>query len=380
MTLRVIKIGTSLLRGSKEKSDIQIINSYSNYLAETIKKGEKIVLVTSGAVGLGSIKLGLKQRPIDVVSLQATAAIGQGHLMSLYQSAMKLHGITVAQILLTRSDLKSKKGYDNASNTLLKLLEWGVMPIVNENDTVSKEELCFGDNDTLSALVASAINADQLILLTDIDRLYSSDPKKDSTAYPIAEVHYPDGLTTLEAQATNSKGGTWGTGGITTKLSAARIATDSGITVQLADGRDPRVLYELLNGSKIGTVFHPSPTPIRSRKSWLAHALKPLGDLHIDEGACFALQHKGASLLLVGVKSIHGEFRANQPVRLLNPDGNELARGLCSLSSSELLDAKTSSLRTKRSPIVMHRDFMVITSRKSIQSFKENNDSPLKAL
>ncbi|WP_320674512.1 glutamate 5-kinase [Prochlorococcus sp. MIT 1341] len=378
MSLWVIKIGTSLLRGTKERSTIDMINSYSKYIASSIQKGEKVVLVTSGAVGLGSHKLGLRQRPGDVVSLQATAAIGQGYLMSLYEAAMGRHKAMVAQILLTRSDLESKQGYCNASNTLRKLLEWGVMPVVNENDTVSQEELRFGDNDTLSALVASAINADQLILLTDIDRLYSSDPRKDANAYPITEVHYPDGLTTLEAQTKGAKGGSWGTGGITTKLAAARIATDSGITVHLTDGRDPKALDEMLNGSRGGTVFYPSPKPFPSRKSWLAHALKPQGDLHIDEGACKALQNKGASLLLVGVKKIVGEFTANQPVRLLSPDGSELARGLCSLSSAKILQEKITTTSSGRSPIVIHRDFMVITRREVDNSNRETQDPSLK--
>ncbi len=378
MSLWVVKIGTSLLRGTKDKTTTEMIYAYCDCLAENIQKGEKIILVTSGSVGLGSKCLELSQRPEDVVSLQAAAAIGQGHLMSLYQTAMAKHKKLVAQILITRSDLEAREKYQNASNTLRKLLEWGVMPIVNENDTLSQEELRFGDNDTLSALVATAVNADQLILLTDVDRLYSSDPRKNPSAFPITDVHNARELNSLESKTTDSKGGSWGTGGITTKLAAARIATQSGITVHLADGRQPNFLNQLLNGTRGGTVFHPSTKPLPNKKSWLAHALKPIGALHIDEGASNALINKGASLLLVGIKKVEGEFTANQPVKVINQKGEELARGLCSLSSNELLKNRNSDALVERSPVVMHRDVMVITRKETGQSSQDNYDPPWK--
>ncbi len=359
MTRWVIKVGTSLLRGSKGSSTAQVIQSYCSCIAASKERGDQVILVTSGAVGLGCIQLKIKNRPEDLIELQASAAVGQGHLMGLYEKAMKAHNFNVAQILLTRADLSSRKNYRNASNTLKKLLEWDVLPVINENDALSDEELRYGDNDTLSALVAIAVEADQLILLTDVDQLYSSDPKVDAKAKPISDVHYPNLLKTPEEDTQYL--GNWGTGGIKTKLSAARIATASGITVHLADGRDSHKLEELLRGERGGTVFHPDPKPMKNRKSWLAHALKPLGNIYLDSGACEAIKSRGASLLLVGIQNIDGSFASNEAVRILNPEGQEIARGITSLSSESLTNALKSSLDSDRSPVVIHRDVLVIT-------------------
>ena len=370
MTLRVVKIGTSLLRGEGGLSTVEVIERLTSALAQSLKRGDRAVLVSSGAVGLGCHRLGLETRPDDVVGLQAAAAIGQGHLMGIYDQAMGSHGHAVAQVLLTRSDLSDRRSYHSASATLHQLLDWQVLPIVNENDTVSSAELRFGDNDTLSALVATALGADELILLTDVDRLYSADPRMDSSATPITDVHHPDHLAALEEGA--GDGGRWGTGGMTTKLAAARIATASGITVHLADGRRADVLENLLNGGRGGTVFHPHPEPLGNRKSWLAHALKPQGNLHLDHGACAAVQTRGASLLMVGVKRLEGSFAANQPVSLLDPDGTEFARGLCSLSSDALHQAllaggPTAEEPRRRSPVVVHRDVLVLLDTPTIR-------------
>ena len=359
MTLRVVKVGTSLLRGDDGDSTSAVIHRLTDALAASLKAGDRTVLVSSGAVGLGCRRLGLSHRPDNVVALQAAAAVGQGHLMGLYEEAMARHGQAVAQVLLTRSDLADRRSYRTASATLLQLLAWGVLPVVNENDTVSAAELRFGDNDTLSALVAAAVEADELILLTDVDRLYTADPRIDATAHPITDVHHPSELARLQEGA--GDGGRWGTGGMTTKLAAARIATASGITVHLADGRRPRVLEELLEGGRGGTVFHPHPEPLGNRKSWLAHALKPQGGLRLDAGACHALKHRGASLLLVGITAVEGTFAANQPIQLLAPDGQEVARGLSSMSSESLHHAL--ELRPQSgsgSPVVVHRDVLVL--------------------
>jgi len=364
MTLRVVKVGTSLLRGHNGKTTGEVIGQLSAALAASLQSGDRAVLVTSGAVGLGCNRLGLDRRPDSVVALQAAAAVGQGHLMGLYQEAMARHGKTVAQVLLTRSDLAERRSYRKASATLHQLLDWGVLPVVNENDTVSAAELRFGDNDTLSALVAAAVEADELILLTDVDRLYSADPRTDATARPISDVHHPAELEALQRGA--GGGGRWGTGGMTTKLAAARIATASGITVHLADGREPQVLERMLQGARGGTVFHPHPQPLGNRKSWLAHALQPQGGIHLDAGACRAITHRGASLLLVGVTAVEGDFTANQPVRLLDPDGHEVARGLSSLSSETLeLALQTSDTEASQeggSPVVVHRDGLVLSA------------------
>ena len=370
MTLRVVKVGTSLLRGQKGQTTADVIDQLTTALAESLDRGDRAVLVSSGAVGLGCRRLGRERRPEGVVGLQAAAAIGQGHLMGIYDQAMARHGRAVAQVLLTRSEIADRRSYTSASATLHQLLDWEVLPIVNENDTVSSAELRFGDNDTLSALVAAAVGADELILLTDIDSLYSADPRVDATAKPISDVHHPDELAELEEGA--GDGGRWGTGGMTTKLAAARIATASGITVHLADGRQPGVLEELLDGGRGGTVFHPHPEPLGSRKSWLAHALEPMGNLRLDAGACQALRERGASLLLVGVQAIEGSFGSNQPVTLMDPDGQELARGLSSMSSDDLdralaAAADQSADNKTNSPVVVHRDVLVMTATPTIR-------------
>ena len=221
MTIWVLKIGTSLLRGSDKYTTFDIINNYCSYISKAQKKGDKIILVSSGAVGLGCHKMRLDMRPKDIISLQASAAIGQLHLMALYEKAMSKFGYNVAQILLTSSELGSRNSYKSASQTLKRLIEWDVIPIVNENDITSDEELKYGDNDTLSALVATAISADQLILLTDIDHLYSSDPKTDSKAKPIKDINNSTELNKLELVDQQT---TWGTGGIKTKLIAATVS------------------------------------------------------------------------------------------------------------------------------------------------------------
>jgi len=359
MTIWVLKIGTSLLRGSDKYTTFDIINNYCSYISKAQKKGDKIILVSSGAVGLGCHKMRLEMRPKDIISLQASAAIGQLHLMALYEKAMSKFGYNVAQILLTSSELGSRNSYRSASQTLKRLIEWDVIPIVNENDITSDEELKYGDNDTLSALVATAISADQLILLTDIDHLYSSDPKTDSKAKPIKDINNSTELNKLELVDQQT---TWGTGGIKTKLIAAKIATESGIKVQLADGRDPKTLGELLNGKKMGTIFHPHPKPIGNRKSWLSHAIKPVGEIYLDDGASEAIKNKGASLLLVGVKKVSGDFISNQPVKVVNNQGEEIAKGICSMSSDAIKIGINSKSTTTASPLVIHRDVLVLTS------------------
>jgi glutamate 5-kinase len=273
--------------------------------------------------------------------------------MALYQDAFAVRGLVVAHVLLTRGDLASRRRYQNASHTLEQLLSWGVVPVVNENDTLATDELRFGDNDTLSALVAVAVEADELILLTDVDRLYDGDPRTNAQANPIAEVRDLDELNRLSSVATG--GGQWGTGGMTTKLAAARIATSSGIRVRLADGREPAVLDALLAGAAVGTVFQPSSKPLADRKRWLAHALLPKGSLMVDAGAERALRDQGASLLAVGLIAVEGDFRAREAVRLLAADGRELGRGLATLDSDSLR-----GLIGREGVQVVHRDQLAL--------------------
>lgn len=362
---RVIKVGTSLLRGQPGRSTTAVITDLAASLARCHQRGDAIALVTSGAVGLGCTALAMDRRPGDVVALQAAAAVGQGRLMALYQEAFAIRGLTVAQVLLTRGDLASRRRYQNACRTLEQLLGWGVVPIVNENDTLATDELRFGDNDTLSAMVAVAIGAQELVLLTDIDRLYSGDPRHDPEALPIDEVR---DLAELERYGRGAGGGgRWGTGGMGTKITAARIATTSGVRVRLIDGRDPAVLEALLAGERVGTLFHPSPTPLGNRKGWLAHAVLPQGTLLVDEGAANALINRGASLLAVGIRAVEGRFGRHQPVRVLGADGREIGRGLVALGSEELeailgLD-RAAIARTfgTAGDTVIHRDHFVLT-------------------
>ena len=350
---RVVKVGTSVLRGAGGRDTEEVIAELAASLCSLWEREEPVVLVTSGAVGLGCTALGHGERPTELEGLQAAAAVGQGRLMTLYDQAFARHERCVAQVLLTRGDLASRRRYQNACRTLEQLLAWGVTPVINENDTLSTDELRFGDNDTLSALVAVAVQADELVLLTDIDSLYSGDPRSDADARPIATVN---NLAELEALSGVAKGGgRWGTGGMTTKLSAARIATASGIQVRLADGRDPAVLNALLAGEPRGTLFRPSATPLSDRKGWLAHALLPKGTITIDAGAERALLQQGASLLAVGVRQVEGDFSRRDAVRVLSLEGRELARGLSAMNSDELKERKG------QRGLVVHRNHLVIT-------------------
>ncbi|MCP9808451.1 glutamate 5-kinase [Cyanobium sp. HWJ4-Hawea] len=353
---RVIKVGTSLLRGQGERSTAEVVAELAATMAQQQAQGDSLALVTSGAVGLGCIALQMAKRPTELVALQAAAAVGQGRLMAMYQEAFGRDGLAVAQVLLTRGDLASRRRYQNACRTLEQLLSWGVLPVINENDTLASDELRFGDNDTLSALVAVAIGADELILLTDVDGLYSGDPRSDANAKPIHEVLNLRELEQYGQGATG--GGQWGTGGMTTKIAAARIATSSGIRVHLADGRDPAVLKALFAGERLGTVFQPSATPLPDRKGWLAHALMPQGTLQLDPGAETAVLKKGASLLAVGVIGVEGQFGRSDAVRLISADGRELGRGLSALDSEELRQCMG-----KAGIEVVHRDQLVISPR-----------------
>ncbi|MEB3271986.1 MAG: glutamate 5-kinase [Synechococcus sp.] len=362
--IRVIKVGTSLLRGSSDRPTAAVIADLAASFNRQQRRGDRLVLVTSGAVGLGCETLALPKRPVELAALQAAAAVGQGRLMALYQDAFAVRGLAVAQVLLTRGDLASRRRYRRACRTLEQLLDWGVVPVVNENDTLATDELRFGDNDTLSALVAVAVAADELILLTDVDSLYSGDPRTDDTAQAIAEVRDLAELERLSSAA--SGGGPWGTGGMTTKLTAARIATSSGIRVRLADGRDPAVLEALFRGARVGTLFQPSASPLPDRKGWLAHALLPQGALQIDPGAEQALLHRGASLLAVGLEAVEGQFGPGEAVRILGRDGRELGRGLSTLGSAELQQILTGDAADRRrrlaafpAPLV-HRDQLVL--------------------
>ena len=356
----VIKIGTSILRGTNEKSTEQIIEILCESLTNFISKGNKVVLVTSGAVGLGCKKLNLSKRPKELSSLQAVAAVGQVNLMTLYDKTMNKLGHNIAQILITKTDFNSRESFNNASKTLKKLMDLNVVPIVNENDSVANEELKYGDNDTLSALVALAINANKLILLTDIENLYSKDPRNNKDAHPIKEININE-LKIIKDENSKNYNNEWGTGGIATKLIAAEIATKGGVEVQLADGRNENNLIDIFNDKKIGTTFHPVDKPVGNKKSWLSHAIKTVGEIILDEGACLAIEQKGASLLVVGVKGVEGNFTVNQAVRIVNKNKKEVAKGITSMSSDSLKRILNKKETINSSMIVVHRDVLALT-------------------
>lgn len=362
----VVKVGTSILRGDAQRETGTVIAELARVLSHCCQQGRSVVLVSSGAVGLGSRRLGDTRRPRELLQQQVAAAVGQGLLMASYDKAFGVHGQLVAQVLLIRSDFVSRHRYRNATATLRGLLARRVLPIVNENDALATDELRFGDNDTLAARVAVAVAAERLILLTDVDRLYSADPRRDLQASPIHEVRNRAELLSLSQAA--EPGGQWGTGGMTTKLAAARIATAGGITVDLADGRTIAVLEGLLQGGNGGTRFQADALPIPVRKRWLAHGVLPQGRLHLDQGAVKAIEQQGASLLSAGITAVEGCFSSHEAVCLCGPDGEEIARGI-SRHGSEVVHRIRGLSRHQVAPLlgqpnaacVVHRDSLVLT-------------------
>ncbi len=367
----VVKIGTSSLT---QPQTGQLALSTIATLAETLsylrRLGHRVILVSSGAVGVGCARLGLTERPRAIALKQAVAAVGQGRLMRIYDDLFNHLQQPIAQVLLTRSDLGVRKEdrsrYLNAYNTFQALLELGVIPVVNENDTVAVEELKFGDNDTLSALVASLVQADWLFLLTDVDRLYSADPRFFPDAQPIALVKHVEQLTQMQVQ-TGTSGSGWGTGGMLTKISAARIATAAGIRTVITEGRSPRNIEKILQGEPIGTQFEPQLQPSNARKRWIAYGLIPVGKLLLDEGAVKAISRAGKSLLAAGITAVEGEFDSQEAVQLCDRNGKEIARGLVNYSSAELnqIRGRHSSeiaaiLGYVGAETVVHRDNLVL--------------------
>ncbi|MBW4671626.1 MAG: glutamate 5-kinase [Cyanomargarita calcarea GSE-NOS-MK-12-04C] len=363
----VVKIGTSsLTQPETGQMALSTIATLAETLSDLRRQGHRIILVSSGAVGVGCARLGLTERPKAIALKQAVAAVGQGRLMRVYDDLFTILQQPIAQVLLTRSDLVQRSRYLNVYNTFKELLELGVIPVVNENDTVAVEELKFGDNDTLSALVASLVKADWLFLLTDVDRLYSADPRSVPDAYPIALVNSMEELNKLQVQ-TSTQGSQWGTGGMVTKISAARIATTAGVRTVITQGRFPRNIEKIIQGEPIGTRFEPQPEPTSARKRWIAYGLVRAGKLYLDEGAVVAISQAGKSLLAAGITRIEGEFETQEAVELCDRSGNEIARGLVNYSSEEL-----QKIRGRRSneilailgyegvETVVHRDNLVL--------------------
>lgn len=365
----VVKVGTSSLT---QPATGQLALSTIAKLVETLTHlrnlGHGIVLVTSGAVGIGCARLGLKSRPQNLAQKQAVAAVGQGRLMRIYDDFFTSLQQPIAQVLLSRRDFMQRSCYVNAYSTFQELLQLGVIPVVNENDTVAVEELKFGDNDTLSALVASLIEADWLFLLTDVDRLYSADPRQVPDAVPISLVSRIEELEELQVQ-TGSAGSQWGTGGMVTKISAARIATSAGVRTVITEGRNPESIEKILQGEPLGTQFEAQPRTDSARKRWIAYSLVPTGKLYLDNGAVKAISEGGKSLLAAGIINIEGDFRSSDSIQLCDSNGSEIARGLVNYSSMELQQIrgrKSEEIQTilgyAGAETVVHRDNLVLTN------------------
>jgi glutamate 5-kinase len=332
----VLKIGTSsLTQPDSGRLALSTIATLVETVCQLRDRGYPVVLVSSGAVGVGCARLGLTERPKAIAKKQAVAAVGQGRLMRVYDDLFSQFDQPIAQVLLTRGDLAQRSRYVNAYSTFQELLKMGAIPIVNENDTVAVDELKFGDNDTLSALVASLVEAEWLFLLTDVDRLYSADPRQNPDAKPIHLVEQMSDLEALQLDI-GGRGSQWGTGGMATKITAAQIATSAGVRVVITDGSQPRNLLDILTGADIGTQFAPQPQATSARKRWIAHGLIPAGRLYLDSGAVRAICDGGGSLLAAGIRDVEGEFQPQDAVQLCTLDGREVARGLVNFGNEAL--------------------------------------------
>ncbi|MDE3009474.1 MAG: glutamate 5-kinase [Pseudomonadota bacterium] len=328
----VVKIGSSLLTDEGRGLDHAAIALWAGQIAALRRLGREIVLVSSGAIAEGLQRLGWSRRPSALHELQAAAAVGQMGLVQVYERAFHEHGLRTAQILLTHEDLADRRRYLNARSTLRTLLDLGVLPIINENDTVVVDEIRFGDNDTLGALVTNLIEADCLVILTDQPGLYTADPRKDPHAQLVR--HAQAGDPALEAMA-GGAGSSVGTGGMATKVLAAKRAARSGAHTIIVSGREAQVLQRLADGEEIGSHLQADTRPLAARKQWLADHLQVAGRLHLDAGASRALLEDGKSLLPIGVTGVDGDFGRGEVVACVDANGREVARGLCNYAADE---------------------------------------------
>ena len=359
----VLKVGSRVLTGKGRTLSQPVFDRLAREISAARKRGYEVVLVSSGAIAAGMGRLGLLEKPKTMPEKQASAAIGQSALMWSYEKAFSFYGEKVAQILLTRDDLSNRNRYLNARNTLLTLLDFGVIPIINENDTVVVQEIKFGDNDNLSALVTNLVNADLLVILSDIDGLYDKDPRVHKGARLIPFV----GQVTeeMEQKATGTLS-PFSIGGMVTKLQAARKAALFGVPTVLASGMMEELLEKILRGEDVGTLFTSQVNKLTSRKHWIAFTLEPQGRIVVDEGAKKAILQKGKSLLPSGVLSAEGKFSLGDPVVLSDLNGREFAKGLTNYESSEINKIKglktsevESRLGYKYSDEIVHRDDLV---------------------
>ena len=361
----VVKVGSSLVTNDGRGLDADAVGNWCRQMAGLAAQGREVVMVSSGAIAEGMKRLGWAVRPKEIHELQAAAAVGQMGLAQMYESKLREHGMGSAQVLLTHADLADRERYLNARSTLLTLLLHRVIPVINENDTVVNDEIKFGDNDTLGALVANLVDADALVILTDQRGLYSADPRLDPTARFIDEAQA--GATELERMA-GGTGSQLGRGGMITKVLAAKRAAGSGTSTVIAYGREPDVLLRLAAGEAIGTALLASTQKLAARKRWMTDHLQLRGAVVIDDGAARKVRDEGKSLLPVGVVEVHGEFHRGDVIAVRSIAGAELARGLANYGSAEArLIARKSSNEFERllgftgEPEMIHRDNLVLT-------------------
>jgi glutamate 5-kinase len=360
----IVKIGSALLTGGGRGLDKAAIAGWVEQMAKLRNAGKEIVLVSSGSVAEGMNRLGWKSRPKALHELQAAASVGQMGLVQTYESLFSSHGLHTAQILLTHDDLSERQRYLNARSTLTTLLRLGAVPIINENDTVATEEIRFGDNDTLGAMVANALEADLLIILTDQAGLFDSDPSLNPAAKLIHQASIDDpGLGRMVGESRSGLG----RGGMITKLRAARLAARSGTATLIASGKEPQVISRILGGEPLGTFLTPDTTPLMARKRWLAGQLKLIGALTLDDGATAALKQLGKSLLPIGVTAVRGNFQRGDLIACCDLEGHEIARGLANYSAEETrLIMRQPSSRIEEllgyvdEPELIHRDNLVL--------------------
>ncbi len=373
----VVKVGSAVLT-SDNGLNLSVINNLARQLSFLKSTGREVILVSSGAVAAGMKRIGMKSRNSkDLKVKQALAALGQGLLMQAYEQAFSSHNSHVAQVLLTHSDLSKRDRYLNIRNTILTLFNLGAVPIINENDTVSVEELRFGDNDTLGALISNMIGADMYIILTDVDGLFTGNPLVDPMAKPVYTVARIDKKVESMAVNTNSS---LGTGGMQSKIRAAKMVASCGGSSFIGPGRKDNVLQELFSGDMIGTFFLPGTEKIKQKKHWIAYVLRPKGQLVLDDGACKALVEKGRSLLPSGILEVKGNFGVGAPVHCLDKNGDVIAAGLINYNADhvkKIKGCKTSEVITilgfQDSDEVIHRDNLVLMdSNPYISDFKDN--------
>lgn len=367
----VVKIGSSLLADSQGGVKEEAVARFAAEVAALKGRGMEVAIVSSGAVALGRVRLGWLERNLSVHEKQAAAAVGQPMLMHAYSLAFAAHGITVAQLLLTKDDLRNRRRYLNASNTSSTLFAAGIVPIVNENDTVVVEEIKFGDNDTLSALVGLLIDADHVVMLTDVDGLHDRDPFRHKQARRLSLV---ESLTPEIMAMASEAGSAFGTGGMASKLHAARIATRGGVSVSIIDGHQPAVLGRWLAGDDLGTLFLCGADRRSRRKHWIAEVLRPKGRIVVDAGAAHAIVAAGSSLLPVGMTAVEGVFDKGECVEIATQD-RVIARGLCNYNADEL--RRLVGVASKRIEAVLgyrdfssvvHRDNLVVTAVGAVES------------